>query len=80
MTYTSIEQSKALMHLGLDEKTADLWWAEIYKGKLVELGSEHIKYVKNPYCFAGGVNVGMSKAYQDILNKLHEEQYDTRRN
>lgn len=42
--------------------------------KLVELGNEHIKYVKNPYCFAGGVNVGMSKAYQDILNKLHEEQ------
>lgn len=24
MTYTSIEQSKALMYLGLDEKTADL--------------------------------------------------------
>ena len=24
MTHTSIEQSKALMHLGLDEKTADL--------------------------------------------------------
>lgn len=24
MTYTSIEQSKALMHLGLDEKTADM--------------------------------------------------------
>lgn len=24
MTYTTLEQSKALMHLGLDEKTADL--------------------------------------------------------
>lgn len=24
MTYTSLEQSKALIHLGLDEKTADL--------------------------------------------------------
>lgn len=27
--------------------------------------------------FAGGVNVGMSKVYQDILNKLHEEQFKT---
>ena len=52
--------------------------AKYIAGKLVELGSEHIKYVKNPYCFAGGVNVGMSKAYQDILNKLHEEQVKTK--
>lgn len=51
--------------------------AKYIAGKLVELGNEHIKYVKNPYCFAGGVNVGMSKAYQDILNKLHEEQVKT---
>ena len=51
--------------------------AKYIAGKLVELGSEHFKYVKNPYCFAGGVNVGMSKAYQDILNKLHEEQVQT---
>jgi len=43
--------------------------------KLVELGNEYIKYVKNPYCFAGGINEGMSMAYQDILNKLHEEQF-----
>ena len=48
--------------------------AKYIAGKLVELGNEHLKYVKNPYCFAGGENVGMSKAYQDILNKLHEEQ------
>ena len=51
--------------------------AKYIAGKLVTLGSEHIKYVKNPYCFAGGVNAGMSKAYQDILNKLHEEQVQT---
>lgn len=51
--------------------------AKYIAGKLVELGVEHIKYVKNPYCFSGGVNVGMSKAYQDILDKLHEEQDKT---
>lgn len=28
MTYTSIEQSKALMHLGLDEKTADMYYQQ----------------------------------------------------
>ena len=28
MTHTSIEQSKALMHLGLDEKTADLYYQQ----------------------------------------------------
>lgn len=28
MTYTSLEQSKALMHLGLDEKTADLYYQQ----------------------------------------------------
>lgn len=28
MTYTTLEQSKVLMHLGLDEKTADLYYQQ----------------------------------------------------
>lgn len=61
-----------IINYAVSKETTPL--AKYIARKLVELGSEHLKYIKNPYCFAGGLNVGMSKAYQDILDKLHEEQ------
>ena len=42
MNYTTIEQSKKLLELGIDPKTADAWWYRTTYGEVVDW--KHIKW------------------------------------
>lgn len=46
---TTIEQSKKLIELGIDVKTADMWWAERYEGRVIENGQYIV--VEEPYYY-----------------------------
>ena len=63
MNYTSIEQSKKLLELGLNPETADMWWTPLnwqLTEYYVEVKQDGIGTPKNPLpCWSLGALLGM---------------------
>ena len=73
MNYTSIEQSKKLVELGLNPDTADMWWIPLnwqLTEYYIEVKQDCINTPKNPIpCWSLG-------ALLEMMPKIHEDNND----
>jgi len=73
MNYTTIEQSKKLVELGLNPETADMWWTPLnwqLTEYYVEVKQDGISTPKNPIpCWSLG-------ALMELMPKIKEDEDD----
>lgn len=65
---TSIEQSKKLIELGIDVNTADMWWAERYKGRT----TMDFQYIvdEEPYYYLSFIKPSNDNYSQDTIKDI----------
>ena len=65
---TSVEHSKKLLELGIDVKTADMWWAERYEGRVTENGQYIV--AEEPYYYPSLIKPSDNNYSQDTIKDI----------